>query len=87
VSATIGEHHQYPDGFALYTGTLFAPTADRDEPGQGFTHKAGDIVSIHSRHLGTLVNTVGTAEDLPKWSFGLRDLIRYLTAQEVSVGS
>lgn len=81
VSATVGDHHQYPDGFALYTGTLFAPTIDRDEPGQGFTHKAGDTVSIHSRHLGTLVNTVAAAEDLPGWSFGLGELIRYLTTQ------
>ena len=32
--------HQYPDGFALFLGTLFAPTQDRDEPGRGFTHNA-----------------------------------------------
>ena len=34
--------HQYPDGFVLFLGTLFAPTQDRDEPGRGFTHKVGD---------------------------------------------
>jgi fumarylacetoacetate (FAA) hydrolase family protein len=81
VGATIGDHHQYPDGFALYTGTLFAPTTDRDEPGQGFTHKTGDVVQIHSSHLGTLVNTVAAAEDLPRWTFGLRELFRYLSSE------
>jgi fumarylacetoacetate (FAA) hydrolase family protein len=78
ISATIGNHHQYPDGFALFTGTLFAPTADRDEPGMGFTHKVGDIVTIRSRHLGALINEVGTTESLPEWSFGLSQLLAYL---------
>ncbi len=78
VEAAIGDHHQYPDGFVLYTGTPFAPTADRDRPGLGFTHKAGDVVQIDSTHLGTLVNTVAAAEDLPRWTFGLGELFRYL---------
>jgi fumarylacetoacetate (FAA) hydrolase family protein len=39
VAQTIGHHHQYPDEFMLFLGTLFAPTEDRDSPGQGFTHK------------------------------------------------
>ena len=78
IGATIGDHHQYPDGFALYTGTLFAPTTDRDRPGEGFTHKTGDVVQIHAAHLGTLVNTVAAAEDLPQWTFGLGELFRYL---------
>ncbi|HEU4667453.1 MAG TPA: fumarylacetoacetate hydrolase family protein [Arthrobacter sp.] len=81
VAATRGRHHQYPDGFALFTGTLFAPTQDRDEPGQGFTHKMGDTVTIRSRHLGALVNQVGRAEELPEWSFGLRQLFEYLHHQ------
>ena len=80
VSATVGDHHQYPDGFALYTGTLFAPTTDRDVPGQGFTHKTGDVVQIRSTHLGTLVNTVGVAEELPPWTFGIAELFRHLIA-------
>ena len=29
----------------LYLGTMFAPIKDRDEPGKGFTHKIGDIVT------------------------------------------
>ena len=81
VAATHGKHHQYPDGFALFTGTLFAPTQDRDVPGQGFTHKHGDLVTIRSRHLGALVNRVGPCEELPEWSFGLRKLFAYLAAQ------
>ena len=81
VAATHGKHHQYPDGFALFTGTLFAPTQDRDEPGQGFTHKHGDTVTIRSRHLGALVNTVGPCEELPEWTFGLRRLFEYLARQ------
>lgn len=81
VAATRGRHHQYPDGFALFTGTLFAPTQDRDQAGQGFTHKMGDTVTIRSRHLGALVNQVGRAEELPEWSFGLRQLFEYLHHQ------
>ncbi|MGY4541882.1 fumarylacetoacetate (FAA) hydrolase family protein [Arthrobacter sp. UYNi723] len=81
VTATVGKHHQYPDGFALFTGTLFAPTQDRDHPGQGFTHHLGDTVTIRSSHLGALVNVVGAAEELPEWSFGLRQLFGYLHAQ------
>lgn len=87
VAATIGDHHQYPDGFALYTGTLFAPTTDRDEPGQGFTHKTGDVVQISSSHLGTLVNTVAASEDLPRWTFGLSELLQYLTGLHTARGS
>ena len=29
VEQTCGRHHQYPDGFMLFLGTLFAPTEDR----------------------------------------------------------
>ena len=78
ISATHGDHHQYPDGFALYTGTLFAPTQDRGEPGRGFTHQMGDTVEISSSHLGTLINEVGPTEELPRWSYGIRDLLGYL---------
>lgn len=79
VGAAYGRHHQYPDGFALFTGTLFAPSQDRDEPGLGFTHKKGDRVTIHSAQLGSLINTTGTTEELPAWSFGIRDLMEYLS--------
>jgi fumarylacetoacetate (FAA) hydrolase family protein len=78
VGHAVGPHHRYPDGFVLFTGTLFAPTQDRDEPGMGFTHKRGDVVEISTPELGTLVNTVTTAEDARDWEFGIRDLMRNL---------
>ena len=34
----LSEKHQYPDGLALYLGTMFAPAVDRDAAGRGFTH-------------------------------------------------
>jgi len=83
ISATSGAHHQYPDGFALYTGTLFAPTQDRDTPGTGFTHKPGDLVEIYSSHLGRLVNTTGVTDQLPPWTFGIRELMAYLRQERV----
>jgi fumarylacetoacetate (FAA) hydrolase family protein len=76
-----GRHHQYPDGFVLFTGTMFTPTDDRDAPGQGFTHKRGDVVRISSPRLGTLVNVVNSAEEAPDWTFGVRALMRNLAAR------
>lgn len=84
VEQTMGSHHQYPDGLALMTGTLFAPTTDRNGPGQGFTHKLGDRVSIRSDHLGTLTNTVRTSESLAPWTFGIRALWRNLAERGLS---
>lgn len=78
VRATRGDHHQYPDGFVLFTGTLFAPTQDRGEPGAGFTHHMGDTVTIQSNELGKLVNTVGRSEELEPWNYGVGDLLRDL---------
>ncbi len=83
VAHTHGSHHQYPDGFLLFTGTMFTPTQDRDGPGQGFTHKPGDVVSISAPQLGTLVNTVTSAEEAPDWVFGIRALMRYLANRGV----
>lgn len=82
-----GPHHRYPDGFILFTGTMFAPTEDRDVPGQGFTHKNGDVVSISSPLLGTLVNVVRSAEEAADWSFGIRDLMRNLAARGLLGGA
>lgn len=78
VEATWGSHHQYPDGFVLYTGTLSASTQDRGVAGAGFTHRTGDRVTISSPHLGALVNDVGVAEEPPPWAFGVRSLFSYL---------
>jgi fumarylacetoacetate (FAA) hydrolase family protein len=76
----MSEHH-YPDGFALFLGTLFAPTQDRDLPGRGFTHRVGDLVSIATPKLGTLVNRVTTSRDAPPWSLGIGGLIENLAAR------
>jgi fumarylacetoacetate (FAA) hydrolase family protein len=73
--------HQYPDGFMLFTGTLFAPIDDRDRPGAGFTHKLGDVVSIRSAHLGELCNEVTHSEQAPPWRFGLRAFFSNLAAR------
>ena len=78
VGAAFGAHHQYPDGFVLFTGTLFAPTADRDVPGSGFTHHAGDLVEISSPALGTLRNLVAPVEDVPPWTWGLGRHLEYV---------
>lgn len=75
VSQTIGRHHQYPDGFMLFLGTLFAPTEDRDVPGEGFTHKVGDVVTISAPGLGTLRNTVRLSTECVEWTFGTRALM------------
>ncbi len=78
VRQTCGAHHQYPDGFMLFLGTLFAPTKDRDTPNQGFTHKIGDVVEISSPGLGSLVNTVRRSNDCPPWTFGIGALMANL---------
>jgi fumarylacetoacetate (FAA) hydrolase family protein len=83
VSQTYGKHHRYPDGFVLFTGTLFAPIEDRDQVGQGFTHKVGDIVTISSPRLGTLTNRVVHCEDAPPWEFGISELVRSLGSRRV----
>jgi len=73
--------HQYPDGFMLFLGTLFAPIEDRDQPGSGFTHKLGDEVTIRSARLGVLRNRVTHSETAPPWRFGLRAFIANLAAR------
>jgi len=75
----IGPHHQYPDGAALYCGTMFAPTQDRGAPGEGFTHRIGDIVTIASDKLGRLANRMRHATDCAPWTFGTGALMRNLS--------
>jgi fumarylacetoacetate (FAA) hydrolase family protein len=75
VAQTIGRHHQYPDGFMLFLGTMFAPTQDRHGPGQGFTHEAGDVVRIGTPRLGTLVNRVDRSDRIAPWDFGIAALM------------
>ena len=78
VAQLIGPHHAYPDGAALYLGTMFAPVKDRDAPGKGFTHKIGDIVTVGSEKLGRLVNRMRFAHDCARWEFGTSALMRNL---------
>jgi len=74
----IGPHHQYPDGAALYLGTMFAPIKDRDTPGGGFTHKYGDVVTIAAPELGALVNRMRRTDECEPWTFGTSHLMRNL---------
>jgi len=83
VRQTFGAHHQYPDGFMLFLGTLFAPTQDRDTPNQGFTHKVGDVVEISSGKLGALVNTVRLSTECPPWTFGISALMANLARRKL----
>jgi fumarylacetoacetate (FAA) hydrolase family protein len=76
--ATVNENNQFPDGVMLYTGTMFAPTEDRDAAGQGFTHHVGDVVSISNNKLGKLVNRVEHSDQIAPWSFGISHLMQNL---------
>jgi fumarylacetoacetate (FAA) hydrolase family protein len=78
VRQTIGANHQYPDGFVLYLGTMFAPTKDRGAPGQGFTHKLGDVVHVESPRLGRLTNLMTSSRDAEPWTFGASTLMKNL---------
>ena len=77
----LNENHQYPDGFVLFMGTMFAPVKDRDAPGAGFTHHLGDRVVIATERLGALENRVTTSDLAPRWTFGVGELIRNLAAR------
>jgi fumarylacetoacetate (FAA) hydrolase family protein len=81
VAQLIGPHHRYPDGAVLYLGTMFAPTADRHAPGQGFTHVSGDVVTVSSPRLGTLVNRIRPADECEPWRFGIAELMRNLAGR------
>ena len=83
VAATIGGHHQYPDGLVLYLGTMFAPVQDRGGAGKGFTHKLGDVVSISTSELGTLSNRVNLSTKCPPWTYGASHLLRDLARADL----
>jgi fumarylacetoacetate (FAA) hydrolase family protein len=78
VAQAIGPNHQYPDGFVLFLGTMFAPTKDRHAPGQGFTHTVGDIVTVATPTLGALVNRVAHSDRIAPWTFGAAALMKNL---------
>lgn len=81
VQQTYGEHHQYPDGFMLFLGTMFSPIEDRGAKGEGFTHKLGDRVTISSASLGSLVNHVQHSDRIAPWTFGVRALYASLATR------
>jgi fumarylacetoacetate (FAA) hydrolase family protein len=83
---TVGACHQYPDGLVLFTGTMFAPTADRGAPGAGFSHLAGDVVRITSPRLGSLVNRVVSSDRAAPWNFGARALMHNLSSRGLLSG-
>jgi fumarylacetoacetate (FAA) hydrolase family protein len=78
VASAAGRHHQYPDGFVIYLGTMFAPVKDRGGVGKGFTHKPNDIVTISTPLLGSLSNRVRLATECPPWTYGASHLLRDL---------
>jgi fumarylacetoacetate (FAA) hydrolase family protein len=81
VAQMVNRHHCYPDGAVLFLGTMFAPVEDRDAPGQGFTHKTGDVVTIAAPKLGRLVNRMMQTDRCEAWSFGVGALMRNLAGR------
>jgi len=84
VRQTCGAHHQYPDGFFLFLGTMFSPIQDRGAEGKGFTHRLGDRVTISTPSLGALVNRVQRCDAIAPWTFGVRALYRNLHARGIA---
>ena len=78
VGQTINENHQYPDGFVLFLGTMFAPIQDRAAKGQGFTHVEGDLVTVATPKLGRLTNRMRHSGDCEPWNFGITELFEAL---------
>jgi fumarylacetoacetate (FAA) hydrolase family protein len=87
VAQAAGKQNQYPDGFVLFLGTMFAPTKDRGAAGSGFTHQLGDIVTIKTPALGALVNRVQTSDTVPPWTFGALALMRNLAQRGLLTAS
>jgi fumarylacetoacetate (FAA) hydrolase family protein len=81
VAQMLNAHHRFPDGAALFLGTMFAPVEDRDVKGQGFTHKTGDIVTIAAPKLGALVNRIMPTDQCEPWTFGVGALMRNLASR------
>jgi fumarylacetoacetate (FAA) hydrolase family protein len=81
VGQMLNVHHRYPDGAVLFLGTMFAPVADRDAKGQGFTHRTGDIVTIAAPKLGSLINRIMPTDQCEPWTFGVGALMRNLATR------
>ena len=84
VAQAIGPNHQYPDGFVLFLGTMFAPTKDRHGPGQGFTHVVGDVVSVSTPKLGDARQSRQHVRHASRRGrYGAGELMRSLARREV----
>lgn len=83
VRQCIGPYNAFPDGVTLMLGAMSSPGQDRDEQGQGFTHKPGDVVQVSSPELGTLVNRVRHTDEVEAWRFGINELIDNLSARQL----
>ena len=79
-------YHRYPDGVALFIGTMFTPLDDRGAPGSGFTHKVGDVVKIAAPEIGTLANEGVYCQDAEPWTFGTGALMANLARRGVLRG-
>jgi len=86
VAQVCGKHHQYPDGFMLFLGTMFSPIQDRATTGAGFTHHLGDQVTISSPALGALLNEVQLSDAVAPWTFGVRALYTNLARRGLLSG-
>lgn len=86
VAQLVSPHHQYPDGAVLFLGTPFSPAKDRGASGQGFTHRAGDVVRISTPKLGALENIVMPTDQCPPWEFGVGALMASLRARGLPRG-
>ena len=83
VGQTINENRQYPDGFVLFLGTMFAPIQDRAAKGQGFHPRRGR--SGDRRHAQAWpVDRTGcaTVARANRGTFGLTALIAALTRRK-----
>ena len=79
VKQTISRNHQYPDGLVLFTGTLFAPTYDRDAAGMGFTIRL--VIWLRSQLSPWGVDhRVNVTVAAPPWTFGTGQLMKNLAS-------
>ena len=81
----LNRNHQYPDGFVLFLGTMFAPTKDRGDVGKGFTHRTGDRVTVASQRLGRLVNRMKRSDVCEPWTSGIAALMASLARRRLIV--
>ena len=77
VPQTINANHQYPDGFVLFLGTMFAPTKDRDARGRA-SPTSGRPRHHRAPKLGKLTNRMRTSDACEPWKFGITPLMMNL---------